>query len=142
MKKQVTINKEQARYVIPAGDGYSCLGFDVLQERGRALAGELWSTWEHRRGSMAAYTHYSNLQRQAASRYKATGERCKCGLTPQLIGLEGKRVEVVTNHGEKARFKVGRSTGWIPCHIALARRDSTGGGAVTGAPFRSVRIVG
>ena len=48
-------------------------------------------------------------------------------LTPQLIGLEGWRVEVTTDYGETRRFIVGRSTGWIPIHIELARRDSSGG---------------
>lgn len=49
------------------------------------------------------------------------------GLSPQLVGLEGWRVEVVTTYGETRRFYVGRSTGWSPCHIELKRRDSSGG---------------
>lgn len=53
--------------------------------------------------------------------------RSDAGLTPQLVGLEGWRVEVVTTYGETRRFYVGRSTGWVPCHIEIARRDSTGG---------------
>jgi hypothetical protein len=44
------------------------------------------------------------------------------GLSPQLIGLEGWRVEVVTTYDETRRFIVGRSTGWTPCHIERARR--------------------
>ena len=53
--------------------------------------------------------------------------RSDAGLTPQLIGLEGWRVEAVTTYGETRRFIVGRSSGWIPCHIEMRRRDSTGG---------------
>ncbi len=49
------------------------------------------------------------------------------GLTPQLVGLEGWRVEVTTTYGETRRFIVGRSTGWVPCHIEIPRRDSSGG---------------
>jgi hypothetical protein len=49
------------------------------------------------------------------------------GLTQQLIGLEGWRVEVVTTYGETRRFIVGRSTGWIPCHIEIKRRGARGG---------------
>lgn len=56
-------------------------------------------------------------------------------LTPQLIGLEGWRVEVTHQDNTTRRFIVGRSTGWKPCHIEVARRDSSGGGAVYGAPF-------
>ena len=49
------------------------------------------------------------------------------GLTPQLIGLEGWRVEAETEYGERRRFIVSRSSGWHPCHIELSRRNSTGG---------------
>ena len=61
----------------------------------------------------------------------APGERAAvqsgANLSPQLRGLEGWRVEVVTTYGETRRFIVGRSTGWVPCHIEILRRDSTGG---------------
>jgi hypothetical protein len=49
------------------------------------------------------------------------------GLCPQLLGLEGWRVEVKTKHGETRRFIVSRSTGWCPCHIELRTRASSGG---------------
>jgi hypothetical protein len=53
--------------------------------------------------------------------------RSDAGLSPQLIGLEGYRVEVVTDYGETRRFIVGRSSGWEPCHIEVPRRNSSGG---------------
>ena len=53
--------------------------------------------------------------------------RSTSGLSPQLVGLEGYRVEVATAYGEKRRFIVGRSTGWCPCHIELRNRRSSGG---------------
>ena len=145
---QVTINAEQELYVVPCGKGYTCLGFDVLLERYNAIA-----EWLRRegliqdflpaqaRGSMRAYTGYEILMGRAAAYCQRTGKRCPAGLTPQLIGLEGKRVEVVDHYGERRRFRVGKSTGWYPCHLEIARRDSTGGPAVMGAPFQSVRIV-
>lgn len=49
------------------------------------------------------------------------------GLSPQLVGLEGWRVEVVTDYNETRRFIVGRSTGWRPCHIERSRRSAMGG---------------
>jgi hypothetical protein len=58
-----------------------------------------------------------------------------------LIGLEGRRVEVVEADGQRRRFKVGKSTGWIPCHIELANERSSGGMAVMGEPFKSVRVI-
>lgn len=48
-------------------------------------------------------------------------------MTPQLLGLEGWRVEVIDAHGEQRRFIVGRSTGWRPCHLELYNRRSCGG---------------
>ncbi len=41
------------------------------------------------------------------------------GLTRELLGFEGWRVEVIRPDGEKDRFIVGRSTGWRPCHTFL-----------------------
>jgi hypothetical protein len=65
-------------------------------------------------------------------------ERDYSGLTDQLRGLEGWRVEVITTYGETRRFIVGRSTGWRPCHLEIARRNSTGGGAAE-KEYASVR---
>lgn len=60
------------------------------------------------------------------------------GLTEQLRGLEGWRVEVVTTYGERRRFIVGRSTGWRPCHIEISRRNAFGGFAAC-SQYASVR---
>jgi len=60
------------------------------------------------------------------------------GLTDQLRGLEGWRVEVVTSYGETRRFIVGRSTGWRPCHIEISRRNAFGGPAAH-SHYASVR---
>jgi hypothetical protein len=132
-------------YVIPAGKGYTTLGFDRVMQLGHALAAEL-DRWDltplpAERGNLAAYDKYAALVELARQRHVATGWRSKSGLTAQLVGLEAKRIEVVDYHGERRRFQVGRSTGWIPCHLEIARRNSTGGPAVTGTPFRSVRVV-
>ena len=53
--------------------------------------------------------------------------RSDAGLTPQLKGYEGCRVEVIDNYGERRRFWVGLSTGWVPCHLEIPRTDSSGG---------------
>jgi len=49
------------------------------------------------------------------------------GLSPQLVGLEGYRVEVEDNLGKVRRFIVGRSSGWRPCHITLRTVRSRAG---------------
>lgn len=61
-------------------------------------------------------------------------------LSPQLVGLEGWRVEVEDMHGETRRFVVGRSTGWRPIHIELKLRTSDGGMAAA-KEYRSVRKI-
>ena len=70
----------------------------------------------------------------AMTDFQRSSLRDYSGLSTQLLGLEGWRVEVVTDWGDSegdgmitSRFIVGRSTGWVPCHIELPRRDSSGG---------------
>ena len=95
MTNLVRIDKAAKLYVISAGNGYSCIGFDV----------------------------------------------CDVELTPALIGLEGKRVEVTAPDGSRQRFRVGRSTGTIPCHIALHNAVSSGGPAIMWEDGSTVRVV-
>ncbi len=56
-----------------------------------------------------------------------TQEKDLSDLTPQLIDLEGWRVEVVTHYGECRRFYVGRSCGRRPVHLEVHNRRSLGG---------------
>jgi len=139
----ITLNTNDNLFVIGCGAGYTCLGFDICQERSTSMAKWLGvespnqSFW----GTINGYERFRELVELCRTNYEKTGKKCPCELTPQLNGLEGKRVEVVDKWGEKRRFKVGRSTGWIPCHIELARCNSQDGGAVMGAPFKSVRVV-
>lgn len=62
------------------------------------------------------------------------------GLTAQLAGYEGCRVEVVDKYDQTRRFIVGRSSGWRPCHIELKTIRSTGGMSAD-SEYRSVRVV-
>ena len=63
------------------------------------------------------------------------------GLTAQLVGLEGWRVEVVDRDGAKRRFIVGKSTGWRPCHLELLTRRSLGGDSADPRGYSSVRRI-
>ena len=142
-----SINREQRLYVIPAGKGYvSCLGFDVLHKRTGMIAGWMGRpdlAPPPRKGTLKAWKAYKAAMGAAESRWKATGERCPAELTPQLIGLEGRRVEVVSKSGDyKHRFTVGKSTGWMPCHLEIANSRSTGGGAAYVPEGATVRVVG
>lgn len=68
--------------------------------------------------------------------------RDNSGLEPRLIGLEGKRVEITLPDGTRERFYVGKSTGWLPCHLEIKRRDSSGGGAVYLPAGATVKVIG
>lgn len=146
---RVTVNQEQRLFVIRFSDGVTCLGFDVCHER----LGK-YSDWLARRniqpredwtdsryiGTLGQFGSYERASAAIKAHYDKTGERCDCELTPQLLGLEGKRVEVVDSYGETRRFTVGKSTGWIPIHLELAR-GADGGGPAYGAPYSSVRVI-
>lgn len=138
----VTRNEEQKLFVIPCQGGYSCLGFAVCYERATKLAQELEQPLPIAPiGSIDSYYEYQALLDTARGRHNKTGWRSESELIPQLKGLEGTRVEVVNCWGETQRFWVGKSTGFVPCHLEIKTRRSTGGCAVVGAPFRSVRMI-
>lgn len=137
------IDKEQRLFVIDEGKGFSCLGFDVVAERSRKLSKELDDiALPQTVGSVEALCEYERLIEGARRKNVATGWRSSSELTPELIGLEGKRVEVITEWGEKKRFYVGKSTGFIPCHLEIKRRNSSGGSAVCIGKPQSVRVIG
>jgi hypothetical protein len=62
------------------------------------------------------------------------------GLSPQLIGKEGMRVEVEDNDGDVRRFWVGKSTGWAQIHLEVKTTRSMGGDPAA-REYRSVRVV-
>lgn len=140
----LTLNNKDNLFVIGTSSGFTCLGFDVCQERSETMAKWLGieapnhSYW----GTTNGYQRFQELVEMCRERSERTDKICPCELTPQLIGREGKRVEVIDKWNEKRRFIVGRSMGWMPCHIERKTKRSIGGGAVMGAPFKSVRVVG
>jgi hypothetical protein len=140
---RVTLNAEQSLYVIDVGYGYTCLGFAVCQSWTRDIARELG-----RRdleptafASLEAYREYERAVEEARDVHVRTGYRLRCHLTPQLTGLEHRRVEVIDSHEERREFVVGRSTGFIPIHLELSSERAHCGEPVTGAPFSSVRLI-
>jgi hypothetical protein len=141
------INHEQGLFVFLHGKGkgsfYTCLGFDVCNDRASKLAKELnrLDLIPTSRGDEEALGKYDQALELARVANRQTGWRSQSELTPELIGLEGCRVEVVDCYGEKRRFWVGKSTGHVPCHLEIARRTSSGGPAVGGSPFKSVHVV-
>lgn len=82
--------------------------------------------------------NYTTWQSLSAAQKEA--QRDNSGLTRQLTGLEGARVEVVTSYGEKRRFWVGKSTGWKPCHLEILTTRSMGGISAE-LEYASVRVI-
>jgi len=146
--RQLTINREARLYVFPCGSsGYSCLGFDVAERRMRAAAAWLGKNElapDAEPGSPEHLAAYLACMEAGRAHHAATGARCPAELSPALRGHEGWRVEVTEADGNRRRFIVGKSTGWMPCHLEVARRDSTGGPAAfipEGATVRPLRPV-
>ncbi|SON54266.1 hypothetical protein HDIA_0725 [Hartmannibacter diazotrophicus] len=139
----VGINESQRLYVIPADGGFSCLGFDVAERKRQAVLkwlakGALTVTV----GTALAYEAYLEAM-EAGRRYsERSGLKCLANLTPALTGLEGRRVALVDKSGQEIeRFYVSRSGGWMPVHIALKRRNSSGGCAVYMPDGATVRTI-
>lgn len=150
----VSVNAEQEVYVIPNGGGYSCYGFDNTLDEidrittelvGRGVMGETDAATvvklsQGMRGNLGVYQSLLNLRQRLKAVCEAQGDTAVCGLSPQLVGLEGYRVEVEDMHGETRRFIVGKSTGWLPIHLEIARRDSSGGMGAS-REYKSVRSI-
>lgn len=140
-----TVNHEQRLYVLDHGTGFTCLGFDVAYDRAVRLAE--WAGVQAPnpalKGTDAGYADYMRCLEGARASHEATGRRCNIELTSQLFGLEGRRVEVVDCDGDKRRFWVGMSTGWMPCHLEITRKvyNRPNGGPAAMGPYQSVTVV-
>ncbi len=139
------INDAQRLYVTPCGSGVSCLGFDVCARWTAAYADfanrpDLQPSGDV--GTIGAFERYQAAHAAALAHYTATGKRCEAFLTPELKGLEGRRVKVTTPAGDVSRFWVGKSTGWAPIHLEIPRRDSSGGGGAYVPAGSRVEVVG
>lgn len=147
-KKEVTINAEQKLFVIPCGEGYTCLGFDVCHDRLVRLARELRGLGYYEAlvqasatpGTIESYKNYDALSTLAMGHTTRTGYRFTCELDPKLIGHEGKQVRVVNRLGETETFWLGKTTGWIPCHLAIKSRKDNFGEPVW-SPVQSVTVL-
>jgi len=141
--KNVKINKKQKLYVIPCGGGFSCYGFEVLKNKLNRLAMEYKreDLSVKRSGTIKAYNNYFKIVKIAEKRYKTESYRSKSELIPEFIGNEGRKVEVITSYNEKERYIIGKSTGFIPCHLEIKKRNSSGGSSVCGYPFKSIKFL-
>lgn len=143
----VTANTEQELYVIPEGEGFTCLGFDVcLQRIDRYATNLMVPVPKVERGTMEAYQTMRGLVAALEEKYERTGEKPVADLTPQLIGLEGRTVRVVRSEGEPpVTFRVGKSAGWFPIHLEMDASDDPDSDGIGGMGclhhYHSVEVV-
>jgi hypothetical protein len=140
---KVTASAENKMYVISQGKGYSCLGFQVCADKVSRLEKHFgMSANAFQIGSMEMYEHYRILVEKARQEFESSGKRCFVELHPELKSLKGKRVEVV-QYGQKEKFYVGMSTGWIPALLRIKSKSSSGGDAISfDDKFQSIRVIG
>ena len=82
------------------------------------------------------YTKWQRLPDAEKDRLRDTSK-----LTPELRQYENCRGEVTYPDGNKRRFWVGRSTGWVPCHLEIHNTRSMGGGPVYFPEGTTVRLI-
>lgn len=143
--QNVTINISQNLFVIGFDGGYSCLGFDVVQRRIDVVSkwlsdnGVKINAAQYDHGTLGQYAAYADIMKRGAEFNAKTGKRCDAYLIPEFIGKEGRRVEC-TMDGERVRFRIGKSTGWIPTHLAIKARSS-GGFAISRSDVTSIKFI-
>lgn len=158
--KLSSINKEQRLYVIRCGAGYSCYGYDSLNRQAQGVLS--WLKEQGRTAELLLGAHKVDVkslsipERVGTKKHFAacdailnagaqfsrdSGIRCFAELHPQLMGKEGKRVKIIDAAGNPRSFIVGRSSGWLPTHLEVSRRDSSGGVPVSRENFQSVSLV-
>ncbi|URA07263.1 hypothetical protein Seregon_BL70068 [Xanthomonas phage Seregon] len=152
-----SINTEQRVYVMPCGDGFSCYGFDVLDRKARAV--QWWLETEaapgdelrdarrmldaigaHAVGTAEHFAACAQMMERGAQFAAQTGKRCPAELVPAFIGREGERVEC-DYYGERVRFYIGKSTGWMPAHLRIRTRRSSGGEALSASAISNIRFI-
>lgn len=146
---KVTLNEERRLYVTHFDDdSCSCLGFDNAFEQAEGVA--LWLRLcgedvappdREAVGTEAGWLQHVKILGLGQKYADTHGVRCPALLCTQLLGHEGKQVEVVDKYDEKRRFYVGKSTGWLPTHLELEAKNSPDGPAVSGDPFKQVRLI-
>ena len=143
----ITVDHKRGLYILQTEEYYSTHGIDVVQRRSENIIkwikgkGEepIYKMVEY--ATVHAYEQYKAIMNQAQEFCKKNNIQCEIELEAQLIGLEGKRVEVIDKYGEKRRFWVGRTTGWLPGHIELSKSNSSGGFLVMGTPFQKITVI-
>lgn len=109
------------------------IGYTLLYDRLKILARELnaMRMSECEIGSDEAFDNYQKLTEVARN----IGIRSRAGLVDSLIGLEGKRVRVISINDFELEFTVCITSEIIPEHV------DERGQRVTGYPYKKVTVL-
>jgi hypothetical protein len=120
-------NPQTQSYEITIGDKTVNYPFQILFERIQLLSTELGE--EERlegikMGSFKAYYLYRYFLQRVMEKYKEDGLQSQVYLVPELIGYEGKEVNVKYFDGTEETFFVGKNGEALPYYIKLETKDS------------------
>lgn len=128
-------------FVMSRAHGYDTLGVDRATSTADAVRAWAGLPGKPMTTPAEVWESYVEAMRLGAKHAVRTGSRCPEHLTPSLIGLEGRRVAVHVPGERVRRFTVGRSTGWFPIHLEIARRGCLGGIAASVPADARVEVV-
>jgi hypothetical protein len=99
--------------------GTATLSFDATMDTIDRYSTELLvPAPEVQRGTMEAFAMLEVLRDALVLRHEVTGEQAVSDLSPDLIGLEGRRVTVLDDEDSEPRsFVVGKTDGPLPRHL-------------------------
>lgn len=132
-------------YVLKSGGGISCLGFAVADAKRSGVAAWLESegieppTLAAPLGTPGAWLAYHETMAAGEAHHKATFRKCPADLCPELVRHEGRHIRATDRFGERRAFTVGRSMGWMPCHLEIAPGDD--GGAPAFGPYSDIERI-
>ena len=143
----ITVDTEKRMYDVPYStlSGSSRLPFEGVERRVNQF-----TEWLLERnytlppipecGTVAYYVYQEELMDIAYVHCQSTGEKFLTWLKPELIGYEGKTIEVVDKLGETQRFKLGVIGEWALQHVRILPGEE-GSRPVIGEPFQSIKVV-
>jgi len=153
----VTLNPEQRLYVIPCGDGYTCLGFDNARDHAGLIAARLeqpalaFKPGEY--GAIAGYEKYRAAIRAWGSSaltqrtYFEPGTDPKAARVLEKCRRDGSRVRLIQGDTATGRSwldehdvvgRIGRSTGTLKVPLLIEPGADGGTAILTGCLLRLI----
>lgn len=125
-EQNVGTDPNEELYVIRAAAGaVTTIGWDTVRDliERYALNLEIDPPPTTVRGSVEEFDTMANLRDALRRRFEQTGEAAVAELSPQLAGLEGRRVRATRLDGSVISFVVGITDGFLPHHVEIRGLD-------------------